>query len=103
MNQCNRGAGNHFRSRNGNPRDEVPNMRPVDLEKRNMAIDYDEMAADVMLSITDWMLEGAIKGKQRHFYIESPTKSMIWDTPYIVDFIELLGLKPQRCNVVATR
>ena len=75
MNQCNRGAGNHFRERNGNPRDEVPNMRPVDLEKRHMAIEHDVMAADVMLSITDWLLEGAIKGKQRHFYIENPTKS----------------------------
>jgi hypothetical protein len=25
-------------------------MRPADLEKRNMAIEHDEMAADVMLS-----------------------------------------------------
>ena len=61
MNQCNRGAGNHFRNRNGNPRDELPNMRPADLEKRNMAIEHDEMAADVMLSITDWVLEGAMR------------------------------------------
>ena len=98
MNQCNRGAGNHFRNRNGNPRDELPNMRPADLEKRNVAIEHDEMAADVMLSITDWVLEGAIHGKQRHFYVENPTKSMIWDRLYMVDFMELSELKPQRCN-----
>ena len=56
------------------------------------------MVADVMLSITDWMLEGAIKGEQRHVYIENPTKSMMWDRPYMVDFMELSGPKPQRCN-----
>ena len=70
----------------------------ADLDKRNMAIEHDEMAADVMMSINDWVLEGAIKGKQRHFYIENPTKSVIWDRPYMVDFMELSGLKPQRCN-----
>ena len=32
-------------------------MRPADLEKLDMAIEHDEMAADVMLSITDWLLE----------------------------------------------
>ena len=63
MNQCNRGTGNHLRNENGNPRDEVPNMRLADSEKRNMAIEHGEMVADVMLSIIDWMLEGAIKGK----------------------------------------
>ena len=67
MNQYNRGAGNHFRNRDGNPRDEVPNMRPADLEKQKMAIEHDDMATDVMLSITDWVLEGAIKGERRQF------------------------------------
>ena len=98
MNQCNRGAGNHFRNSNGNPRNIVPNMRPQDLQKRDMAVEHDEMAADVMRSIIDWLLEGAIKGRQRHFYVENPTKSMIWDRPYMQDFVGLCGLTPQRCN-----
>ena len=77
MNQCNRGAGNHFRKANGEPRDEEVNMRPEDTQKRNIAIEHDAMAADVLNSITDWLLEAAVKGKQRHFYIENPTKSML--------------------------
>ena len=98
MNQCNRGAGNHFRKANGEPRDEEANMRPADTQKRNIAIGHDAMAADVLHSITDWLLEAAVKGKQRHFYIENPTKSMLWDRPYMSDFLGLSGLTPQRCN-----
>ena len=59
---------------------------------------HDAMSADVSHSITDWLLEAAVKGKQRHFYIENPTKSMLWDRPYMSDFLGLSGLTPQRCN-----
>jgi hypothetical protein len=103
MNQCNRGAGNHFRKANGEPRDEEANMRPEDVQKRNTAIEHDEMAADVLHSITDWLLEAAVKGKQRNFYIENPTKSMLWDRPYMTDFLGLSALTPQRCNYCCYR
>ena len=72
---------------NGEPRDEEVNMRPEDTQKRTIAIEHDAMAADVVHSITDWLLEAAVKGKQRHFYIENPTKSMLWDRPYMSDFL----------------
>ena len=52
MNQCNRGAGNHFRKENGKPRDEEANMKPADTQKRNMVVGHDAMAADVLHSIT---------------------------------------------------
>ena len=71
-------------------------MRPEDVQKRNTAIAHDEMAADVLHSITDWLLEAAVKGKQRHFYIENPTKSMLWDRPYMRDLLGISGLTPQR-------
>ena len=73
-------------------------MRPADVQKRNTAIEHDSIAADVLHSITDWLLEAAVKGKQRHFYIENPTKSMLWGRPYMVDFLGLSGLAPKRCN-----
>ena len=66
MNQCNRGKRNHFRKANGEPRGEEDNMRPEDVQKRNTAIEHDGVAADVLHSITDWLLEAAVKGKQRH-------------------------------------
>ena len=78
-------------------------MRPADTQKRNIAIEHDAMAADVLHSITDWLLEAAVKGKQRHFYIENPTKSMLWDRPYMSDFLGLSGLTPQRCNYCCYR
>ena len=31
-------------------------------------------------------------------YIENPTKSMLWDRPYMSDFLGISGLTPQRCN-----
>jgi hypothetical protein len=73
-------------------------MRPEDAQKRNTAIEHGEMAADVLHSITDWLLEAAVKGKQRHFYVENPTKRMLWGRPYMSDFLGLSGLTPQRCN-----
>ena len=73
-------------------------MRPADVQKRNTAIEHDGMAADVLHSITNWLLEAAVKGKQGHFYIENPTKSMLWGRPYMVDFLGLSGLAPKRCN-----
>ena len=57
MNQCNRGAGYRFRKANGKPRDEKVNMRPQDTQKRNIAIEHDAMAADVLHSISDWLLD----------------------------------------------
>ena len=78
-------------------------MRPADTQKRNIAIGHDAMAADVLHSITDWLLEAAVKGKQRHFYIENPTKSMLWDRPYMSDFLGLSGLTPQRYNCCCYR
>ena len=103
MNQCNRQRRNHYRSENGNPRSNQSCDTPEHIAKRQLAMDHDDLAEDVMDSICDWLLCGAITGKQRHFIIENPARSMLWNRPYMKQFCDMSDCHRQNVNYCCYR
>ena len=103
MNQCNRERSNHFRSTNGNPRSSQSCDTDAHTAKRQLAMDHDDLAEDVMDSICDWLLSGALTGKQRHFIVENPARSMLWNRPYMKQFCDLSGCHRQNVNYCCYR
>ena len=91
MNQCNRERHNYFRSENGNPRSSQSCDTDAHTAKRQLAMDHDDLAEVVMDSICDWLLSGAITGKQRHFIVEKSARSMMWNRPYMKQFCDVSG------------
>jgi hypothetical protein len=103
MNQVNSGRGHNFRSVGGNPRPTQSCTIEAHLAKKELAQEHDALAEDVMDSIRDWLLSAAIHGRQRHFIVENPARSMLWGRPYMEQFCALSGCTRQNVNYCCYR